>query len=157
LPDGAVGSIVSGDDGLGVSPIESSVGSGPEVVAFADLDGDGRVEGVVSDFPKSRLHVLSNDGGGKFSIRHSYEGISSARELAIVDMDADGILDVLSANQLGSLDFLRGVGNGELSAVERYPTGRNTVSLAVADFDGDERPDVAVSSEELDILFNRCR
>src|SRR5437773_35157 len=70
-------------------------------------------------------------------------------DLAIRDIDGDGHGDMIVTGsdqgfQYGSVSVLRGVGDGTFGPRVEYPAGaRGRFGLALADFTGDERLDVA--------------
>ena len=43
-----------------------SVGSGPDSVAAADVNGDGKVDLICANYYDNTLTVLTNDGSGGF-------------------------------------------------------------------------------------------
>ncbi len=65
---------------------------------FADLDGDGDLDVVVSGERGMPNYALLNDGSGQFDDRAQWFGNSSSSGLALGDLDGDGDLDVFVAN-----------------------------------------------------------
>ena len=63
------------------------------------------------------------------------------------DVNADGHLDLLTANSsiaASGVSVLRANGSGGFLQAQTIPVGKSVVSLAVADFDGDGKADIAV-------------
>ncbi|PCC74410.1 Repeat domain-containing protein [Nannocystis exedens] len=86
----------------------------------------------------------------------------SASALALVDVDGDAALDVVALlPDAGAVEVLLGDGLGGFAPGETFPTDLlgGTQSLAVADFNGDGAPDLAVSRAapvgELSLLFGQ--
>lgn len=132
---------------------------GPSInrkVAIGDLNGDGKVDLVVSDSctgptPSVRVSVFSGDGTGSFPQPTMTETSGSARRsLLIRDVDQDGHPDVLVAD-LETVIF-KNMGDGLLGPPTRHPLGMN---IQVADMDGDGRPDLVGQVNDLLIAFNR--
>ena len=77
------------------------------------------------------------------------------------DFNGDGALDVATADNDKSdtgLGVRLGRGDGTLAPIERYATGEQSYGVAVADFDGDHRPDLAVAncgSNDVSVLRGR--
>src|SRR5437588_4376258 len=75
---------------------------------------------------------------------------------AVRDLNGDGNLDLVVANYgcspcsppiRGSVSVLVGNGDGTFQAVAKYDTGPNPQSVAVGDFTGDGKPDLAVAND----------
>src|SRR5438128_2065733 len=68
--------------------------------AFADIDGDGDLDLIVSSVAGG-THIFFNDGKGRFSESASNQGLNAGRagmSLALADIDGDGALDLYVAN-----------------------------------------------------------
>ena len=74
---------------------------------------------------------------------------NTPRNLAVADVNGDGKLDVLTANENSStIGVLLGNGNGTFQAPATFSagTGSNPHDIAVADVNGDGRPDVLTAN-----------
>jgi hypothetical protein len=104
-----------------------------------DVDADGAPDVVIGEV--ERLRVFLNPGDGRFAA----PVISPAavpQVLGATDFDRDGRLDVLAGNRVASgVEIRRGLGGGAFAGpeVDAGVVGH----VAVADFDGDGRDDVA--------------
>jgi serine/threonine protein kinase len=133
----------------------------PSAVAIGDLDGDGRPELVVADFSLTTVSVLQNQSSPGLLTSASFAapvdfGVGpSPICVALADVDGDGRLDVVTANELKParrVSVLRNISiPGRLStnslAAEVDFGGANLAhALAIGDLDGDGRLDLATGS-----------
>jgi hypothetical protein len=97
--------------------------------------------------------VLLGAGGGTFRNLATYPVSTNPRSLAAVDLNGDGVLDLVVANfgrsngTGGSISVLLGNSDGSFQAAMNYPTDANPEGLAVGDFNGDGQPDLAVANQ----------
>ena len=123
-------------------------------LAVADLNGDGRLDLVVTRYggftvdAQDDTSVFLGNGDGSFAAPLSFDGGIVPAELKLVDMDADGKLDLLIReaafdDQTGGLNIYLGRGDGSVGPRQRYFAG-DSRSLAAGDVDGDGRIDVVV-------------
>jgi hypothetical protein len=135
-----------------------------------DLDGDGTLDIVAAG--KNIVTVMRGNGDGTFVV-NSYVAkppalnFGIAATFVIADFDGDHHLDVLAGSD-ATLTFLHGNGDGSLAGYRKAflettetvgaETGRIPESLeglAVADFNGDGKPDVLSMPSGIVIMFNR--
>jgi enediyne biosynthesis protein E4 len=122
-------------------------------VAAGDYDGDGWPDlyVVAGDLGTNRLY--RNRGDGTFEERGAAAGVALEGELssgpAFADLDGDGALDLFVGGVVRSgARLFRNRGDGtfeERTATAGVDLPYNTVSAAFGDYDGDGRPDIAVS------------
>ncbi len=119
--------------------------------SIADVDRDGDADIVVSMQRDTTL--LRGRGDGTFEPSRSI-GVASGHT-ALVDLDADGILDLVAASVDTEIQILRGRGDGTFEPARAVPGARPSAAvwaLRVADVDADARPDLVFSAE--DSTFN---
>jgi hypothetical protein len=147
-----------------------NVGLNPTAIATGDMNGDGILDlivgnsiGFVVDNPApSSVSVLLGNGNGTFQspiVTTAGNGISS---IAVADFNLDGKPDVVIGNAgWTDISLLLGNGDGTLQAPTQFyvnnifDTGGLYDALAVADFDGNGSPDVAVGGQNgVTLLLN---
>jgi hypothetical protein len=134
-------------------------GSGPSEAVLADLTGNGRLDIVVSHVGRDVVSVLRNNGDGTFQVPRDYpvgafvQGSPSTlsglpnfhRDLAIADLNGDGIPDIVVVNHdSGDLSILFGRGDGTFQPQRRVDATAAPFALAVGDLNNDGIPDLVV-------------
>lgn len=125
-------------------------------IAFADLNGDGKLDLGAVDSNAAQDTIMLGAGDGTFHASNIYETEGVSPLFGVFgDFNADGNIDLAVSNEcsdldctIGSVVALLGNGKGTFHAPIGYPASANSVlqSLAVADFNGDGRPDLAQSA-----------
>jgi uncharacterized protein (TIGR03437 family) len=133
-------------------------------LATGDFNNDHKLDLAVSDSTSGMLSILLGDGTGKFPTEHDYAIGYGVGNLFAMDLDGDGNLDLVIAS--GHPDVLTatpylsdmvlayfGRGDGTLIGPPEYRVGAGLDTVAVADFNGDGKPDIAAASGSLWILL----
>lgn len=115
---------------------------------LADLDGDGTLDlaGLLSDFPAMKVGVRFNQGRGVLGPLQLLDAVPSARELGVPDVNGDGVADLVTADDVGSVSVFPSSGDGGFLPLQTSQTGLAARSLDVADFSGDQRADLLVGA-----------
>jgi hypothetical protein len=140
-------------DGTFSQPYITDAGREPTSIVAADFDGDGNPDLAIGNRRDNSVNVLLGKGDGTFRERVSYRVGGNVFCLATGDFNMDGIPD-LAAGTTGKtgLSIMLGKGNGEFAEPKEYlvspDTQRavDTYSIAVADLNGDKKPDLALTS-----------
>jgi hypothetical protein len=155
---GSVNVLLGNGDGTFQAPVAYNSGGSPaHWVAVADLNGDGKPDLVVANFSNT-VGVLLGNGDGTFRSAVTYASSSSGATdpdfVALADLNGDGKPDIVVINHFGQ-DYLTkqasvliGNGDGTFQPAVGYSTGGQIpVSVAVADVNGDGKPDLLIANE----------
>jgi hypothetical protein len=169
--NGAVTVLLGNGDGTFQAPINSDAGTDPSIkvavmwVAAGDFNRDGKLDLVVANkgtlannFTDSSVLVLLGNGDGTFQAAVEYGPVVNPYCVAVGDFNGDGNLDLATANA-GSfhdgagVSVLLGNGDGTFQSAVIYDAGVSCLWVAVGDFNGDGKPDLAVLGENEEVLL----
>lgn len=145
-------------DGTFQSPVLYSTGQPSSWVLVADFNGDGFADlaEVAADTNLNGAKVLLNQGDGTFGapVLYSTPSLSDPVSVAVGDVNADGKVDLIIGDDYGALSdggisLLLGNGDGTFQPHrESNVAGIAPYAIAVADFNKNGKPDVAVDFQE---------
>jgi hypothetical protein len=121
------------------------VGDGASDVKVGDVDGDGDLDLLTTNYFGDTVSVLLNDGSGNYSNGTDVLLGGYLQSLVLGDVDGDGDLDLLTANtyDYGYINVrlnggdATGTNTGEFSGGYDLTVGHLPTSLALGDVDGD--------------------
>ncbi|MCB9898929.1 MAG: VCBS repeat-containing protein [Planctomycetes bacterium] len=137
------------------APVAYALGEDAGAVAIGDVTADGMPDVVVglTDPSTPGIELLANDGTGGLLAPEFHATGKTVVGVALHDMDADGVLDVLTLDRAeAKLSLLLADGAGGLAFLHDWPTGFQPADLAVDDVDGDAVPDALVVCEGSDAM-----
>ena len=143
-------------DGTFQAPNVLAAGTTPVWVAVGDLNGDGKPDLVVADEGSQDPGVTDLGGvvvylssGSTFLPVKTFAAGLYPTSVAIADVNLDGKLDLVvsdygsvGASDTGGVTVLLGNGDGTFRSGSSYSTGQYEPAVAVADVNGDGKPDI---------------
>ncbi len=147
---GATVLLGKGDGTLSALPLQVNThgsGIGFTEVAAGDLNGDGKPDLVFAagDFSTGGwINVNLGHGDGTFDGGFGYLVGNLTTSVALADLNADSVLDVVTTDPTGTVWVLPGVGNGTLGTPLPF-TASGATWVTVGNFDADPLPDLATA------------
>jgi FG-GAP-like repeat/IPT/TIG domain/FG-GAP repeat len=159
LAEGDTVSVLLGNGSGGFAPRNDfATGPSPYDVAVGDFNGDG-MQDLVTVFTEDfsgEAGVLLNDGAGGFAAMRTFPTYLEPTAVAVGDMNGDGRQDLVTAQRLegsGQVGVLLGDGSGGFAPGADVRTIREIFGVALGDFDGDGRLDVASTQQAVAIIL----
>lgn len=156
--DGTASVLLGNGDGTFGAASTLLAGNGPESVALGDLNGDGKTDLIVANsgtalFDRASvdgdtLSIFPGNGDGTFAAKTSLTTPKGPQAVIAVDLNADGRLDLVSANRgANQIAIWLGNGDGTFSAdPARMVTGVRPSAVAAGDVNFDGKIDLVVSN-----------
>ena len=166
-PEGALYLALGWGDGQFTPTAVLTDVSAPFGGVVADFDGDSNPDVAVANATTDDVSIFLGDGHGQFASKGRFAAGPVPYWIDAGDIDGDGRIDLVTANvgrtfpppaRSGSTSILRGQGDGRFGAPEILETDGAPTVVALADFDRDGDPDLAVAdgnSNEVSILLGR--
>ena len=138
------------------APVVIPTGDEPSALNVTDVDGDGKPDIVftIADLGIQTVSILRNTSSGgtlSFAPVISFQAGVQVSGLAVGDIDGDGKPDLAVANnQDNTISIFRNVsiaGWVGFTPQALLATGNGPWSIAMADIDGDGRPDLVVPNQ----------
>ena len=133
--------------------VDFGTGPQPRKVAIADIDGDGKLDMVVTNSASNTVSIYRNtssSGNISFASKIDLTTGSTPQGITIADIDGDGKPDLAVTNRSASTfsAFRNTSSSGSISfaAKQDFATGSGPVDLKIGDMDGDGKPDVVVTN-----------
>ena len=140
-------------------------------VALGDVNGDGKLDIVTTNFNSDNISVLIGNGVGGFNVARNFAVGDAPVSVALGDVNGDGKLDIVTAN-FASSDVTVLLGNGvggfsipikkpswgevaptnklstsSLTASSNLSVGTQPYSVALGDINGDDKLDIVTANQ----------
>jgi hypothetical protein len=147
---GGIGLALGNGDGTfkPMTIVSSNASFAPGVLAVADFNKDGHLDLAAagsSTLYGAGVYILLGNGDGTFQTPAPYV-VGTVMSIAVGDLNGDGNLDLVTANDDDTVGVLLGKGDGSFQLPLYYFTRPNSIQVVVGDFNGDGRLDVAALS-----------
>ncbi|MER0438106.1 FG-GAP-like repeat-containing protein [Emticicia sp. W12TSBA100-4] len=145
------------DNSSFATKIDISTGTNPRGIAVGDVDGDGKLDLVVTNFNSNTISILRNTssiGFINFATKVDFATNTGPRSVCIADFDSDGKPDLAIAHSNINMSVLKNTStSGSISFNAKVDfvltAGNNSTYIGSADFDGDGKLDIAVNNNGL--------
>jgi hypothetical protein len=130
---------------VAMSPTTIATGvTDPRDIAIGDLDGDGRLDVVVSSGAQDRVTWYKQPAFGSWQSRTINATMDNPERVELADMDGDGDLDVVHTAGGGLLWYENTLGNGTSWTTHMLSNAAFGPHLQVRDVDADGDQDLVV-------------
>ena len=134
----------------------------PSAVVSGDFNLDGKPDLAFAHAVGNSVSIRLNSGSGTFPnvTTVTLPAGSTPPHLVTVDLNGDGKLDIVTANQGGdSASLLIGNGSGGFTLGPSLTTGSSPRNVVASDVNGDKLPDLVLSNglaSTLSVFVQRC-
>ncbi|HEV7301123.1 MAG TPA: FG-GAP-like repeat-containing protein [Tepidisphaeraceae bacterium] len=131
------------------TPVTYATAGATYDVDLADFDKDGDLDLVYCSGTTAIIGILLNDGAGTFIAGATRTTAAPSRAIAATDWELDGDVDVVVATRDGenAIAVLLNAGDGTLPTIRKAQRMGSAKAIALADFNGDAKPDVLSFNE----------
>lgn len=145
--------------------VDFTVGAGPFGFSIGDIDGDDKIDIAAANFTGNSMSILRNIinnatiDANSFASKFDIATGTACSATNLADIDGDGKLDLLSVN-LGtnSVSIYRNtatsgdINSNSFAAKVDLTTASEPRFVSIGDLDGDNRPDISVTTQTSNVV-----
>jgi hypothetical protein len=120
-------------------------GMSPSSIVSGDFNGDGNRDLISLGVSQNTVKVSLGNGDGSFQAQVPYTLTGNAYSVVFADLNVDGKQDLVVGVNPNALNILFGKADGTFEAPQSVALSASLIypnSVAIADFNGDGKPDV---------------
>jgi type II secretory pathway component GspD/PulD (secretin) len=153
--DNTISVFLGNGDGTFMPAVNYPTGNAPTGLTVADFNNDGKLDLAVTNQNDNTVWIYLGNGDGTFGKPVSFATGQAPVYVASADFNGDNILDLAvanngaatSTNSGDSVSILLGNGDGTFGTATDFPAGNGPTSIAIADYNVDGFPDLAVTAQ----------
>ncbi len=153
--DNTISVFLGNGDGTFMPAVNYPTGNAPTGLTVADFNNDGKLDLAVTNQNDNTVWIYLGNGDGTFGKPVSFATGQAPVYVASADFNGDNILDLAvanngaatSTNSGDSVSILLGNGDGTFGTTTNFPAGNGPTSIAIADYNVDGFPDLAVTAQ----------
>jgi type II secretory pathway component GspD/PulD (secretin) len=153
--DNTISVFMGNGDGTFMPAVNYPTGNAPTGLTVADFNNDGKLDLAVTNQNDNTVWIYLGNGDGTFGKPVSFATGQAPVYVASADFNGDNILDLAvadngaatSTNSGDSVSILLGNGDGTFGSTTNFPAGTGPTSIAIADYNVDGFPDLAVTAQ----------
>jgi hypothetical protein len=162
-PANGVSVLLGNGDGTLEANVDYPTGASPRGLLLRDLDGDGDLDLLVAHVGNEANHhaLLFNDGSGDFGELEIVPTSSQNQNVLLVDVDRDGLLDLISRVLTSQAMVSHGLPGGGFDTRMQihFDRGFSPRDFEIADVNADGQPDIVIANggnnETVEIVINQ--
>jgi uncharacterized repeat protein (TIGR01451 family) len=127
--------------------VEYAATASPNYVTATELNGDSKIDLIISSYYNSKVSVMLGNGDGTFQAPANQISVYDPNSVSVGDFNGDGNTDAVVTTYYDSnVKILIGAGNGTFAAPVAYPSSYGSYSSTVDDLNGDGKLDILVAN-----------
>ena len=153
--DNTISVFLGNGDGTFMPAVNYPTGNAPTGLTVADFNNDGKLDLAVTNQNDNTVWIYLGNGDGTFGKPVSFATGQAPVYVASADFNGDNFLDLAVADNVrrnfhqsgNDISVLLGDGDGHFWHANSFPAGNGPTSIAVADYNVDGFPDLAVTAQ----------